>query len=91
MEIIPTENSVELTQQDIDQLIDNYNDIDLWKSKFPSGSWILRGFGIVSLFDATTESAISTLKSNLLKPGEKLLPLVKKFLIFFSQSLIFLI
>ncbi|MCR4032318.1 MULTISPECIES: GAF domain-containing protein [Flavobacterium] len=69
MEIIPTENVVPLTQEDIDQLIDNYNDIDLWKSKFPKGSWILKGFGIVSLFDATTESAISTLKSNLLKPG----------------------
>ncbi|WP_125719836.1 GAF domain-containing protein [Flavobacterium ustbae] len=71
MEIIPTENSVPLTQEDIDQLIDNYNDINLWKSKFPKGSWILRGFGIVSLFDATTESAISILKSNLLKPGPK--------------------
>jgi len=71
MEIIPTENAIPLTQEDIDQLIDNYNDIDLWKSKFPKGSWILRGFGIVSLFDATTESAISILKSNLLKPGPK--------------------
>lgn len=69
MEIIPTENAVPLSQEDIDQLIDNYGDINLWKSKFPKGSWILRGFGIVSLFDATTESAISTLKSNLLKPG----------------------
>ncbi len=69
MEITPTDSSVELTQQDIDQLIDNYNDIDLWKSKFPPGSWLLKGFGIVSLFDATTESAISTLKSNLLKPN----------------------
>ncbi|MFD2940593.1 GAF domain-containing protein [Flavobacterium notoginsengisoli] len=71
MEITPTENSVQLSQEDIDQLIDNYNDIDLWKSKFPPGSWILKGFGIVSLFDATTESAISTLKSNLLKPNTK--------------------
>jgi len=68
MEIIPTENSVQLTPEDIDLLIDNYGDIELWKSKFPKGSWILKGFGIVSLFDATTESAISNLKSNLLKP-----------------------
>lgn len=71
MEIIPTENSIDLTQDDIDLLIDNYNDIDLWKSKFPTGSWILKGFGIASLFDATTESAISNLKSNLLKPNTK--------------------
>ncbi|OMQ11972.1 GAF domain-containing protein [[Flexibacter] sp. ATCC 35103] len=71
MEIIPTENSIHLTQDDIDLLLDNYNDIELWKSKFPKGSWILKGFGIVSLFDATTESAISNLKSNLLKPDAK--------------------
>ena len=71
MEVIPTENSVQLTQEDIDLLIDNYNDIELWKSKFPLRSWILKGFGIVSLFDATTESAISNLKSNLLKPDSK--------------------
>ena len=71
MEITPTENAVPLTQDDIDTLIDNYDDIELWKSKFPKGSWILKGFGIVSLFDATTESAISNLKSNLLKPDTK--------------------
>jgi hypothetical protein len=71
MEITPTENSVPLTQDDIDLLIDNYNDIKLWKSKFPVGSWILKGFGIVSLFDATTESAISNLKSSLLKPDAR--------------------
>ncbi|KUJ61332.1 hypothetical protein AR687_12865 [Flavobacteriaceae bacterium CRH] len=71
MEISPSENAPELTQNDIDLLIDNYNDIDLWKSKFPPGSWILKGFGIVSLFDATTESAISNLKSSLLKPEAK--------------------
>lgn len=71
MEIIPTEKSIDLTQDDINLLIDNYNDIELWKSKFPAGSWILKGFGIVSLFDATIESAISNLKSNLLKPDSK--------------------
>ncbi len=71
MEITPTENAVNLTQDDIDLLIDNYDDIELWKTKFPKGSWILKGFGIVSLFDATTESAISNLKSNLLKPDRE--------------------
>ena len=74
IEIIPTENSIPLTQDDIDLLIDNYTDIELWKSKFPIGSWILKGFGIVSLFDATTENAISNLKSNLLKPDDTVTP-----------------
>src|SRR5690606_33524748 len=64
---IPTEKAIQLTQQDIDQLIDNFDDIALWKEKFPPESWILRGFGIVQLYDATTESSVSTLKTNLLK------------------------
>ncbi|MFV5697560.1 GAF domain-containing protein [Flavobacterium sp. ZT3R17] len=67
MEIIPTDKAITLTPEDIDLLMDNYDNIDLWKEKFPNESWILKGFGIVSLFDASIESAISNLKSNLLK------------------------
>ena len=67
MEIIPTDKAIPLTPDDIDLLMDNYDNIDLWKEKFPNESWILKGFGIVSLFDASIESAISNLKSNLLK------------------------
>ncbi|MES2747763.1 MAG: GAF domain-containing protein [Bacteroidota bacterium] len=67
IEIIPTEKAIQLTQQDIDNLIDNFENYDLWKEKFPKGSWILKGFGIVQLFDATIESSVSNLKTNLLK------------------------
>jgi hypothetical protein len=70
VEIIPTDKSVTLSQEDIDHLIDNFDDISLWKEKFPIGSWILKGFGIVQLFDATTESSVSTLKTNLLKSAD---------------------
>jgi hypothetical protein len=69
IEIIPTEKSPKLSQEDINLLMDNYDNIGLWKDKFPVESWILKGFVIITLFDATTESAISNLKSNLLKPG----------------------
>lgn len=71
IELIPTEKAIALTQEDIDMLIDNFDDIDLWKEKFPVGSWILKGFGIVQLFDATIESAVSNLKTNLLKATDK--------------------
>jgi hypothetical protein len=75
IEIYPSENALTLSQEDIDELMDNFDDVALWKEKFPLESWVLKGFGIVSLFDATKESAISNLKSNLLKrdqePGEK--------------------
>jgi hypothetical protein len=67
IEIIKSEKAINLTQEEIELLIDNYHDINLWKEKFPIGSWILKGFGIIQLFDATTETAVSSLKSNLLK------------------------
>jgi hypothetical protein len=67
MEIIPTSDVLPLTTSEIDLLMDNFDDVALWKQKFPQESWILKGFGIVSLFDATIENAVSNLKSNLLK------------------------
>ena len=66
LEVIPTEKAVKLTEEDIKLLIDNYDDLELWKEKFPAGSWILKGFALVSLFDATTENAVAILKTNLL-------------------------
>ena len=66
LELIRTEKSVDITDEDVVKLMDNFEDIALWKEKFPEESWISKGFAIVTLFDATTESAISSLKSNLL-------------------------
>lgn len=65
LEIIPTEHAVKLSEDDIRLLIDNYDDLALWKEKFPPGSWILKGFALISLFDATFENAVSILKTNL--------------------------
>ncbi|NCD71503.1 GAF domain-containing protein [Mucilaginibacter agri] len=66
MEITPTEKAVKLSQEEVQQLIDNYDNLDLWKEKFPPGSWDLRGFALMSLYDATTENALSILKGTLL-------------------------
>jgi hypothetical protein len=71
IEIIPTKKAIKLTQDDINLLIDNYDNIEMWKEKFPKESWILKGFGIVTLFNATTESAVSNLKSSLLKSEQQ--------------------
>lgn len=62
---IPTSESKSISQDDINLLIDNYDDLTLWKEMFPPGSWDLKGFAIVSLVDVTIENALSTLKSNL--------------------------
>lgn len=67
VEVIPTVHAKKLSQEEINELKNSYNNLDLWKEKFPPHSWILKGFGIISLFDVTVESAISNLKSKLLK------------------------
>lgn len=67
VEIFATDKIQPLSQEEINELIDNYDNLDLWKQKFPPNSWILKGFVIVTLVDATVESAVSNLKTNLLK------------------------
>lgn len=67
LEIMPTEKSRPITPDDIDLLMDNFDDLNLWKEKFPPQSWMLKGFGILILYDATTDNAVSNLKSGLLK------------------------
>ena len=79
LEITPTDKAPELTPDDIDLLMDNCDDIELWKSKFPINSWILKGFGIAILFDATVENSISKLKSNLLKSEKEQITLQDNF------------
>lgn len=67
LEIIPTEQSQQLSSEDIAILLDNYHRLDLWKKKFPPGSWLMRGFALMSLVDVTTENAVSLLKEKLIR------------------------
>lgn len=66
LEIMPTEKAIQITPEDITLLMNNFDNLELWREKFPPNSWEVKGFGIISLFDATSEIAISNLKSNLL-------------------------
>ncbi|GGG99840.1 GAF domain-containing protein [Mucilaginibacter phyllosphaerae] len=66
MDLMPGPEAPTLTPEDIELLRDNYNDLDLWKKYFPACSWILKGFAIINLFDATLENAVSSLKGTLL-------------------------
>jgi hypothetical protein len=66
LEVLATEESPVLSQKDIDELIDNYGDLALWKKKFPVNRWAIKGFVIMSLVDVTLESALSNLKEDLL-------------------------
>ncbi len=66
MEIIPTEKSKDLTQADVDELLENFDNIELWKEKIPPGSFVSKGFVISNMFDVTAEHSISDIKSTLI-------------------------
>lgn len=63
----PAEDIPPLSQDEIQQLIDNFDDIALWKEKFPPGSYDFEGFGIVTLFDVTADESLSAMKNILLQ------------------------
>lgn len=65
-ELHPTNKAKELTTDDVDELLENYHSIDLWKEKIPPGSFISKGFVIANMFDVTAEHAISDIKSALI-------------------------
>ena len=66
IDIFPGENAKEITEKDVDLLIQNMEDIALWKEMFPPRSWIFKGFTIINLTDVTVDDAISELKTTLL-------------------------
>lgn len=65
-EIIPNENAPEITKADYDELLDNFENIDLWKEKFPPNSYSFKGFVISNIFDVTDDQSISNIKSSLI-------------------------
>ena len=66
MEIFPASKAIEITEDDYIELINNFDDIKLWKKKFPPNSWIMRGIGIMNLMDVTIDQSLSSITSNLL-------------------------
>lgn len=68
-EIIPTSKSKGITRQDVELLLGNREDLDLWKQYFPAQSWTFKGFSMIHLTDVTQEEAISQLKWSLLNTG----------------------
>ncbi|MBC7399419.1 MAG: GAF domain-containing protein [Mucilaginibacter sp.] len=85
IEVFATDEAPKLTPDDIDELMDNYSDIELWKKKFPIGSYVIKGFGLMTLVDVTVENALSTLKSNLLSDYTS--PQIKESLIAIFRSM----
>lgn len=67
VEIQKTAKSKEISQDDINELLESFEDISVWKEKFPPGSWIFNGFVIATLTDVTMDVSISDFKTNLLR------------------------
>lgn len=85
-EIFPTEDAKIPDDDILDMLLENLDDFHLWKKYFPSQSWILKGFTIISLVDCTSEVALSDLKSSMieidpenLNPNENLTEIFKSY------------
>lgn len=66
MEIIPTDKAKPVSQDDVDELLENFYNLDLWKEKIPPNSFLARGFVISNMFDVTAEHSVSEIKSTLI-------------------------
>lgn len=67
IDIEKTPQAPELTDADFDELLESFEDIDIWKEKFPPQSYIFKGFIIATLIDVTTDVSISDFKTDLLR------------------------
>ncbi|MFT5846128.1 MAG: hypothetical protein ACI902_000167 [Psychroserpens sp.] len=65
-EIVPSKNAPIITQEDADELLDNFENMALWKEKFPPNSYIFKGFVISNIFNVTDDQSISNIKSSLI-------------------------
>ena len=77
-EVTPTKNAPKITEEDYRILLNNFDNIAIWKEKFPPNSYIYKGFGIMNLFDVTTDEVVSNIRTNLLKSGSNLITELQK-------------
>ncbi|WP_299225744.1 GAF domain-containing protein [uncultured Psychroserpens sp.] len=65
-DIKANENAPKITEEDYKNLLDNFENIELWKEKFPPNSYTFKGFVISNIFDITDDQSISNIKSSLI-------------------------
>jgi len=61
-----TNESKDISKEDVDRLLENYNNIEVWMELFPPQSWAFKGFVIANMFDVTVDTSISDFKTHLL-------------------------
>ncbi|PKV51758.1 hypothetical protein ATE84_3856 [Aquimarina sp. MAR_2010_214] len=67
IDIIKTDKAKDITDEDVAELLDNFDNVDIWKEKFPPHSWIFKGVVIANMFDVTTDVSLSDFKTSLIK------------------------
>ncbi|MFD2564823.1 GAF domain-containing protein [Aquimarina rubra] len=67
IEVIKTDGAREITEEDVAELLDNFDNVEIWKEKFPPNTWVFKGIVIANLFDVTTDVSLSEFKTSLLK------------------------
>ncbi len=61
------EGTNEITEEDVAELLDNFDNVEIWKEKFPPNSYTCNGFVLANMYDATTDVSLSNFKANLLQ------------------------
>ncbi|MEW7290794.1 GAF domain-containing protein [Aquimarina sp. 2304DJ70-9] len=67
IDIIKTDKAKDITDEDVAELLDNFDNIDIWKEKFPPHSWIFKGVVLANMFDVTTDVSLSDFKTSLIR------------------------
>lgn len=71
VEILKTQNAPEITEEDYSLLLESYDNMELWREKFPAKSYVFKGFTINNIFDVTDDRSISEIKSSLLSSANR--------------------
>ncbi len=67
IEIIKTDKAKDITDEDVAELLDNFDNIDIWKEKFPPHSWVFKGVILANMFDASADVSLSDFKTSLIR------------------------
>tara|TARA_B100000809_G_scaffold266900_1_gene332719 strand:+ start:5593 stop:7935 length:2343 start_codon:yes stop_codon:yes gene_type:complete len=71
MDIYPTKNAIEITSEILEELLANPSNINTWDKYFPENSWIIEGFGLISMIDTTLDKQIEDFKTHLIDSGNE--------------------
>ena len=62
----PTDQAREISKEDVDELLQDPNNVEKWKTFFPPHSWEIKGFTLLNLTDVTKDEHRNHLKNLLI-------------------------